>query len=253
MRPTSLKGGFETLVYKWLIFDADGTLFDFRRAEALALQMTPTQLGIDVPENFANTYHRINDALWQLFEKGEMEARNVRLQRFQRLFGNLHLEGDPTAFSEAFLKNLIRETRFLDGAQPLLETLKGCVSLALLTNGFADVQRARIARLGLQDTFQHVLISEELGVAKPGRAIFDIAFERMGQPGRAHVLIIGDSLSSDIRGGADYGIDTCWLNLDRRGNTSDIVPTYEIRDLQDVLRVLSPPGRDDGQSSSRST
>ncbi len=102
--------------YRWLILDADGTIFDFQHAEARALQMPPIQMSLRVPPEFANTYHTINDSLWKQFESGELRARDVRHQRFERLFEELALTGDPQAFSEAFLKNPIRESTFLEGA-----------------------------------------------------------------------------------------------------------------------------------------
>lgn len=224
--------------YTWLILDADGTLLDFQRAEALALEKTPLQMGIQVPGNFCATYHGVNDALWREFEAGLLQTHDVRNMRFKRVFERLGIAGDSNAFSEAFLKNLIWESTFIDGAEPLLASLENCVGLVLLTNGFADVQHARIARLGLEDVFEHVIISEEIGVAKPDRAVFDIAFDHMGCPDKSSVIIVGDSLSSDIRGGVDYGIDTCWFNPDQRVNNTGIEPTYEIRHLNEVAKLL---------------
>jgi 2-haloacid dehalogenase len=218
--------------YDWLILDADGTLFDFHRAEAAALKLTPDQLHIRVPPDIETSYHAINASLWQDFEAGHVQARDIRTQRFKRLFQRLDIKGDPDVFSEAFLANLVQETRFYDGAEALLSKLRDRVGMVLLTNGFADVQHARIARLGLQETFDHVLISEEIGATKPDRAAFDVAFEKMGHPAKERVLIVGDSLSSDIRGGEDYGIDTCWFNPDRRPNPTTVAPTYEIRQLE---------------------
>ncbi|MCK5584578.1 YjjG family noncanonical pyrimidine nucleotidase, partial [Candidatus Bipolaricaulota bacterium] len=200
--------------YTWLILDADGTLLDFRRAEAVALGRTPVQMKLQVPGDFCDIYHAINDSLWREFEAGVLRTHEVRTERFMRVFEKLGIAADSNAFSDAFLENIIRESTFIDGAEHLLARLENRIGLVLLTNGFADVQRARIARLGLGDTFGCVIISGEVGVAKPDRAIFEIAFERMGQPDKANVLIIGDSLSSDIQGGADYGIDTCWFNPD---------------------------------------
>jgi 2-haloacid dehalogenase len=224
--------------YTWLLFDADGTLFDFQHAEKIALKRTPTEVGLDVPANYESTYHQINAALWKKFEAGQLLARDVRTERFRGLFETLDIDGDSIAFGETFLKILIQESTFFAGAHSLLAQLKQRYRLALLTNGFADVQHARIARLGVGDLFDPVIISEEVGVAKPHSAIFDIALERMGHPDKANVLMIGDSLSSDIRGGSNAGIDTCWFNPDSRTNTTDIAPTYEIRRLSDLPALL---------------
>ncbi|MEE8593673.1 MAG: YjjG family noncanonical pyrimidine nucleotidase [Candidatus Bipolaricaulota bacterium] len=228
----------ELTSYTWLILDADGTLLDFRRSEAAALDKTPAQMGLQVPGDFCDTYHSINDSLWREFEAGVLRAHEVRTKRFMRVFEELGIAGDSNVFSEAFLKNVIQESTFIDGAESLLARLKNRIGLVLLTNGFADVQRARIAQLGLGDTFDHVIISEEVGVAKPERAIFEIVFERIGRPNKANVLIVGDSLSSDIRGGSEYGIDTCWFNTDQRTNATAIEPTYEIGHLNEVAELL---------------
>jgi 2-haloacid dehalogenase len=228
----------ELTPYTWLILDADGTLFDFQRAEAIALKNTPDQMGVQVPGNFSSAYHVINDSLWRDFEAGILCAQDVRSARFRLLFERLNLVGDSNAFSEAFLTNLVQESTFIEGAESLLARLEHRIGLVLLTNGFADVQHARIARLGLEEVFDHVIISEEVGAAKPDRAVFDIVFERMGSPNKGSVLIVGDSLSSDIRGGADYGIDTCWFNPDLQANMTRIGPTFEIRHLSDVADLL---------------
>ena len=225
--------------YTWLLFDADGTLFDFQHAEAIALKTTPDQMGLVVPASFVATYHRVNNALWRRFEGGELRASGIRRERFRLLFEDLGLVGDSLAFSEAFLENLIQESTLLDGAQSLIDQLKHQYHLALLTNGFASVQHARIARLGVGDLFNPVIISEEVGVAKPDPAIFDIALAQMGYPDKASVLMIGDSLSSDIRGGSNAGIDTCWFNPSASINRTDVVPTYEISILSDLPALLS--------------
>lgn len=224
--------------YDWALLDIDGTLLDFRRAEALALDVTPVELGLSVPTSYVPEYHAINDELWQQFEAGVLGARDVRRLRFTRLFEKLALAGDPDIFSETYLKNLSTHSTFIDGAERLLRELKGRISVAAITNGFADVQHARIAHLGLEDAFEHVIISEEVGVAKPDPGVFDIAFDRMGHPAKGNVLMVGDSLSSDIQGGANYGIDTCWYNPSRASNNTAIKPTVEIAHLDDLRDLL---------------
>jgi len=224
--------------YRWILFDADGTLLDFHRAEMSALRTAPASLGLDVPNTFPITYHRINEKLWRAFENGELEARDVRGRRFRLVLDTLGIDADPDVLSETFLRHLVCESKTMNGARSLLAALRGTVGLVLLTNGFADVQRARLRKLNLDDTFDHVLISEEVGTAKPSREIFDLVFEKIGAVRKREVLVVGDSLSSDIRGGADYGIDTCWFNPEREGNSTGIVPTYEIARLDELLSIL---------------
>ncbi|MFC2078895.1 YjjG family noncanonical pyrimidine nucleotidase [Candidatus Bipolaricaulota bacterium] len=226
--------------YTWLLLDADGTLLDFRRAEAIALEKTPAQMGVQVSADFGDTYHTINDTLWREFEAGNLQAHEVRNERFKRLLERLGIPGESNAWSEAFLQNVVQASAFIEGAESLLAGAENHFGLVLLTNGFADVQRARIARLGLGDTFDLVIISEEVGAAKPHGDIFEIVFEQIGHPDKANVLMVGDSLSSDIRGGAGYGIDTCWFNPDQCANETNIEPTYEIGHLDELLKLLFP-------------
>jgi len=234
-------GVFKLSHYRWALIDIDGTLLDFRKAESIALRATPAELGYSVPGSYVIDFHAINDDLWRRFEAGDLSARDVRTQRFKLLFERLGLAGDPHDFSEVYLRNLCKHSTFIDGAEKLLAELKNRIGLVALTNGFADVQHARIARLGLDDAFDHVIISEEVGVAKPDPAVFDIAFKKMGHPAKSSVLMVGDSLSSDIRGGVDYGIDTCWFNPQKIGNTTTIKPKVEIAHLDELANLLIPP------------
>jgi len=225
--------------YTWLLFDVDGTLLDFQQAESVALNTTPSQMGVVMPAEYVSTYHQINDSLWRDFEAGALSAQDVRTKRFHLLFKELEIAGDAQAFSEGFLKNLIAASGFFEGTEQVLRKLEGQFRLALLTNGFADVQHARIARLGLGKLFDPIIISEEVSVAKPASAVFDIALEGMGGPDKGSVLMIGDSLSSDIQGGANAGIDTCWLNPTSNANNTDVVPTYEIQNLSELPSLLA--------------
>lgn len=226
------------MTYAWLILDADGTLLDFTRAERLALDRTPEDLGLMVPPGFVAMYESVNVELWASFEQGRIRAKDVRHRRFQEVFRRLGLMGDPDEFSEAFLQNVIHESVFVQGAEQLLTDLRGRVRLLLLTNGFSDVQRARIKRLGLESAFDHVIISEEVGVAKPDPGIFELALERMGRPERERVLVVGDSLASDILGGRNSDLDTCWFNPDRQPCPVELSPTYEIASLDDLPGLL---------------
>jgi len=228
--------------YTWFLFDLDGTLLDFHRAEVLALQQATNEAGIDLTDKAASLYAKINDALWAEFEHGAITARDIRNARFVQWLDALEVDQDPTALSERFLELLVEHSTYIEGAEALLHALLGNVQMALITNGFADVQRGRVARFGLDRWFDPILISEELGASKPNREIFDIAFERMGHPEKAEVLILGDSMSSDIRGGVNYGIDTCWFNPASHTNDTGLIPTYEIRHLHEI-RSLASAGR----------
>jgi 2-haloacid dehalogenase len=222
--------------YRWLLFDADDTLFDFARAEENALKWSLKGSGIAFQPEYVRIYSRVNQQVWKEFEQGLVTSIELRIKRFQLFFEQTGIQNDPASFSVLYLQNLARGTDLLEGAESLVHTLKPHYGLALVTNGLKDVQRPRLEKSRLHDCFQHVFISEEIGAAKPSRAYFETVFSRLGNPGLNEVLIIGDSPSSDILGGLDFGIDTCWFNP--AGKSIDLPSTYQITRLGDLLDLL---------------
>ncbi len=224
--------------YRWLLFDADGTLFDYDTAEAAALDATWRELGLPPTAGLVDAYRRINAGLWRVYEAGGITQKDLQIERFVRLLGELDGSADPTRLSRSYLVHLARQTFLLDGARELLEWVRGRFRLALITNGIPEVQRPRIKRSGFDRLFPVVVISGEEGVAKPAPEIFDVALQRMGGPAREEILLIGDSLSSDIRGGVDYGIDTCWFNPAGEDLSEGPEPRYEIRRLAELREIV---------------
>jgi len=224
--------------YKWLLFDADGTLFDYNKAEAFALQNTFVQIGRPFKMQYLTKYRDINHQIWLDFEQGQIDQVTLRTRRFDLLFEAVGFQYDSQDFSARYLVNLGSATHLMDGAENLAESLSKECNLAIITNGLADVQKPRFANSAIHQYLKTIIISEEVGVAKPDPAIFDIAFAQMGQPTKDEVLIIGDSLTSDIQGGYQYGIDTCWFNPDGKMNGRGVASTFEIRKLSELPRVL---------------
>jgi 2-haloacid dehalogenase len=232
--------------YRWLLFDADGTLFDYVAAERQALARTFAQAGLSFDDEILTAYQQINARLWKALELGELTPAQIKVRRFGELFAALDLADfvttvalrDPEAFSARYLMNLGDCTDLIPGARSLLERLEGKVRLALITNGLKDVQRSRLAKSGLDCYFEAVVISDEVGVSKPEPGIFDIAFDRMDQPAKGDVLMIGDSLTSDMRGAIRYGIDACWFNPEAHPRDPSIDVRYEIRYFEELLPLL---------------
>ena len=224
--------------YKWLLFDADGTLFDYDRAEAFALRKTFEELQLEFKVGYAEIYRRINAQIWLDFEAGKLTQGRLRTRRFELLFDAVGISCDPVEFSRLYLGYLAQGTDLIDGVEDVLDSLSGRVGLVVVTNGIADVQRPRFARSSVGQHFSDVVISEEVGLAKPDPAFFEVAFSRMGFPRKEDVLIVGDSLSSDIQGGLNYGIDTCWFNPLGKTNGSAVVAHYEIRVLKELLLLV---------------
>ncbi len=224
--------------YKWLLIDADGTLFDYDRAERSALKQAFKQSGHGFKPQYAQVYRQINSRIWLEFEAGKISQDRLRTRRFELLFEACSIDPDPEIFSDNYLKNLSESVDLIEGAEQVVRTLSEKVGLIIITNGLKDVQRPRFAKSTIIEFFADVVISEEVGSAKPDGRIFDVAFDRMSNPQKSEVLIVGDSLTSDIKGGNGYGIDTCWFNPGQRPSEQDVESNYEISHLSELLSIV---------------
>jgi YjjG family noncanonical pyrimidine nucleotidase len=230
--------------YRDLLFDADGTLFDYDRAEAWAVAQTLGLYGLAFKPDHIQLYRQVNDPLWDAFERGEISQERLKVLRFELFFDALGYDVDAAAFSTAYSGQLGEATFLIDGAEEVVAALSDDYRLFIITNGLADVQHPRFNNSTIGRYFLDWVISEEVGFAKPDPRIFDIAFERMGRPNKERVLIIGDSFSSDMAGGIAYGIDTCWYNPAGREADPSLSATYEIRELAGLLHLLLDPMSD---------
>jgi 2-haloacid dehalogenase len=224
--------------YKWLLLDADGTLFDYDKAEAAALEKTFGQIGHKFESRYARVYRRINEQMWLDFEQGKISQARLRIKRFERFLEAVNVVSDPQSFSKKYLKNLADGSYLLEGAEEIVKSLYGKIGLVIITNGLKEVQRSRLAKSTIGEYFAAVVISGEAGAAKPAQKIFDVAFDKMGDPRKEEVLIVGDSLTSDIKGGSDYGIDTCWFNPGQKPCDLDVEIRYEIEHLSELLNIV---------------
>ncbi len=198
--------------YPTVLLDLDHTLFDSDESERQAFRRALAAEGVEEPERHLDAYVHINTALWASVERGERSALDVKVRRFAELVDACAVDADPQRLADEFVAGLGACGELYPGAAHALDALAGAATLALVTNGLSEVQRSRIDRLDIGAFFATVLISGEVGVAKPSTAFFDLAFERLGGPDRAGALVVGDSLSADIAGGTAYGVATCWYN-----------------------------------------
>ena len=224
--------------YPWLWFDADGTLFDYNLAEVTALKKTFESLRLRYEDDYLNIYQEINHGLWQALERQEVKPDVLRVRRFELLLANLKLDGIAEEMSTAYIEQLGLCTDLIDGAYEVLQALHGGCRFAIVTNGLQAVQHSRLSLSTIHDFIDAIIISEEVGAAKPHSAFFEIASERTGHPAKSDVLIIGDSLTSDIQGGVDYGIDTCWYNPAAAARPDGLPITYEIKHLRELLEIV---------------
>ncbi len=223
--------------YTTLLFDLDHTLFDFDTSEDEAFTAALAGAGVKVGNGYHEQFVSINRALWRRVEAGELTPNDVRVVRFERLFDQVGVEADAPRVADDYLIGLGAYGGLYPGARDLLDELTDVASLALVSNGIGQVVRDKVKRLDLADYFDAIVISGEVGVAKPHSGFFDIAFERLDHPDKTATLMIGDSLPSDIRGGIDYGIDTCWYTPDS-GATPTHVPTYRVGNLSEIPAIV---------------
>lgn len=223
---------------RWLIFDADGTLFNYEAAEKIALGKAFRAFSI--PDTLQNheLYRKFNSALWDRFELGLVTSVKLRELRFEHLLKAIGIDADPQALSRRYLQELGNLAPLLPGAREIVAELAPDYGLVLATNGISDVQRRRLALSGLERFFEAVVISDEIGVAKPHGAYFDELFRRIGEPPRRRAMIIGDKLSSDIAGGVRAGIRTCWFNPSGEACSDEIQPEFEISDFRGLRAIL---------------
>lgn len=223
---------------KFLFFDLDDTLLDFHKAEAWALRQALRRSGIEPTDAIAARYSEINQRQWELLEEKKLTREQVLIRRFQLLFQELGVNASCEDTQQCYENMLAKGHDFMPGAPELLETLKGDYQLYLVSNGTAVVQDCRLRDSGIEKYFQGIFISERVGVDKPQKEFFDRSFAAIPDFDPSQAMIIGDSLTSDMRGGINAGITTCWYNPKHKPRRADIPVDYEIEDLLELPRLL---------------
>lgn len=222
-----------------VLFDLDDTLFDFHKAEKMALTKTLVHFGIDPTEETLALYSTINAAHWKRLELGEISREEVKVGRYRELFKTIGVECDPVKATAYYESMLAIGHYFMPGAPELLEELYGKYRLYIVSNGTEKVQEGRIGSSGIAKYMDGIFISQILGANKPDKQFFDICFAEIPDFSLSETVIIGDSLSSDIKGGINAGITTVWFNPKGIENDNDIKPDYTIKELSEVPGLLS--------------
>ncbi|EGU31974.1 nucleotidase [Vibrio ichthyoenteri ATCC 700023] len=220
--------------YDWILFDADETLFHFDAFKGMRLMFE--RMGVDYTQDDFAQYQQINKPLWVDYQNGTITADDIKHIRFKGYAEQFNTT--TAALNSAFLDAMADICSMIPQARELLEALSGKAKLGIITNGFTELQQVRLAKMGLSDVFAQVVISEEVGVAKPDAGIFDYTMEKIGQPCKSKVLMVGDNLHSDVLGGVNYGIDTCWLNRTDEEHDPQIVPNYTVSCLSQLQTIL---------------
>jgi 2-haloacid dehalogenase len=226
--------------YELILFDADGTLFDYDKAERYALEQTCRQHGLGYDQPLLERYRAINSSLWRQLEEGMITSSKIRVERFRRLLSEIgsDAECDWEQFAQHYLSHLAGGAWLIDGAEEICRYLAPYYKLAILTNGIKEVQISRFQASSLTPYIDKLIISEEVGYSKPRPEIFEYAMKTLGQECRSTTMIVGDSLTSDMRGGKDFGIATCWYNPHGIENGTGLEVDYEIRRLDQLKDIL---------------
>lgn len=222
--------------YNWILFDADDTLFHFDAFSGLQLMFK--KFDVDFNLTHYNEYQLVNKQLWVDYQNHLITATQLQCKRFDAWAAKLNVSSHD--LNSGFLSAMADICKPLDGAVDLLHALSGKVKMGIITNGFTSLQQTRLERTGLSNHFELLVISEQVGVAKPHIDIFDHALHAMGNPSKESVLMVGDTLESDIIGGINAGLDTCWINHHDRKLPENISPVYQVTSLIELKdRLLS--------------
>lgn len=228
--------------YYCILFDADNTLLDFDAAERKALAETLAQYNIEPSNETVEKYRTINEGLWRQLEKGQIRREKLMNERFTRFLKEIGVSGSGAEMNRYYLNQLSTHPDLMPGnVLDVLHELAEVATMAIVTNGFDKVQSRRVKESGIAAFMEEVFVSERLDSEKPNRKIFDTALRTLGVENREHVLVVGDSLSSDIQGGINAGLDTCWLNRNHVENPGQISPTYEIESLEQLYPIVMEP------------
>ena len=222
--------------YTTLLFDADNTLLDFFAAEARAIEITCNHFGIPFSKKVGETYSKINDSFWKMFEKGEIKREDTSIGRFAKFAEVMKSDADPNDLSEFYIEELSNGNMIIEGADKLCEKLAEKYHMYVVTNGHASVQKRRFGTSELPQYFIKSFISEEIGSKKPQKEYFDLVFKEIPEKDKSKICIIGDSMSSDILGGINAGIDTCFYNP--YNNPRIYEPTYEVKNFDEMLKIF---------------
>ena len=225
--------------YDVFLFDADGTLFDFNLAEACAFRTVYEGCGFSYSDDILRRYSEINELLWKSFEKAEVTINEIKTLRFVRLFNELGIHHDEYDFNDRYVVELGKGAFLVDGAKEICEEItKPGKKIYIITNGITKVQVARLGYSTIKEYVLDIFISELIGFQKPDVRYFEHVFSNLPQVDKDRILVVGDSLTADIQGGINAGLDTCWFNEKNAENNSGIDPTYEVHKLSELTQFI---------------
>ena len=225
--------------YDLLLCDADNTIFDFEKAEEFAFYDACAAAGLTATPELLHTYSVINQSLWELLEKGGITQSVLRVRRFEQFLEAIgKAELDAADMAREYAEQLGRQSVPIDGAIEAIARWSRLLPVIIVTNGISRIQHGRMEGSEVRHYIRGMVISEEVGVAKPDPKMLEIAMDMAGVKDRSRALMLGDSLSSDIAAAANAGVDACWYNPRGAQNTKGLPVRYEIRSLDEVDAII---------------
>lgn len=222
-----------------ILWDVDNTLLDFDYSMRNSLKQCFLTVGIADCEEMIDRYAEINDMYWKKLERGEVTKAQLLVGRFKDLLTEFHLEHiDYLKFKEEFQANLGTIYSYLDDSLTICKALQTKYNQYVVTNGVAHTQQSKLGLSGFKDVMKGLFISDEIGFNKPDKRFFEYCLEHIEEKDKEKILIVGDSLTSDIKGGNSVGIKTCWYNPQRKPLEEGYQVDVEIQDLHDIYEVL---------------
>lgn len=230
-------------IYTCVLLDVDNTLLDFDAAERQALTDMLSEYGLPHDAQVCEVYHKVNRELWDALAKGKLSKAKLFQTRFLRFMQAIGApdNGKSHAMNDRYEELLATHADVLPGALTALEELGEVATLAIVSNGAVAVQQARIRDSGVERYMDGVYISEKIGAAKPSAKLFEHVLKDLGITNRSRVLMVGDDLLADIKGGQNAGIDTCWVNFKNEENTTEVHPKYEIYSYEELYKLVMEP------------
>ncbi len=225
--------------YKTILFDADGTLLDFHRSEHEAVREAFALSGIIADDEMIAVYSEINDSLWKKLERKEIERSVLLYHRFELFCERYGYVADAKKIAADYISALSTKAYMLDGAEDMLLRLYGKVRMYIVTNGLKVVQEGRYGRTGLSKYFEDIFISECVGFNKPDKRFFDYVAEQIEGFVPEETLVVGDSLTSDIKGGNNAGLDTCWYTPAKKEAGEAASPTYTAHSFDEIYKIIT--------------
>ena len=223
---------------KIILIDLDNTLIDFNECARHSIINAFNELGFTYTDKVFETFITENVKIWKRLEKGEITKPQLRADRWNIILKKLGIDFDGTVLEEMFENGVAKGAYAVDGAYELLEYLKDKYKLYIVSNGFRFVQESRIKIGNFEKYFDDVFVSEDVEIPKPAKEFFDYCFEKLGNADKNDTILIGDSLSADIIGGINYGIDTIWFNKNNEPLPNNIEPTYTVNTLKEIQKIL---------------